>query len=157
MPSPQKASFLLCVTWSVTRVCPLTLLIYKQFVIGPSEYLPPIFKVSWVAVPANLGLRVVFQASCLPWMDWSGCRGAAVHADIRSHPSGSSAIQPLVASEESWYRQFFNHYFILFCTIIVRENTACKNATVLFNRLKQVSSQAAVLANLTSKMLFSWT
>ena len=42
-------------TWSVTRVCPLTLLIYKQFVIGPSEYLPLIFKVSWVAAPANLG------------------------------------------------------------------------------------------------------
>lgn len=34
---------------------------------------------------------------------------------------------------------------------------ACKNAAVLFNRLKQVSSQAAVLADLTSKMLFSWT
>ena len=31
-----------------------------------------------------------------------------LHADVRSHLSGSSAIQPLAAIEESWYRIFFS-------------------------------------------------
>ena len=34
-------------------------------------------------------------------MDWSGCKSAPLHADIRSHLAGSSAIQPLAAGQES--------------------------------------------------------
>ena len=30
-----------------------------------------------------------------------------LYADVRSHLSGSSAIQPLAASEESWHRSSF--------------------------------------------------
>ena len=40
-------------------------------------------------------------------MDWSGCKIAPLHADVRSHLSGSSAIQPLAASEESWHHLFY--------------------------------------------------
>ena len=29
-----------------------------------------------------------------------------LYADVRSHPSGSSATQPLAASEESWHHMF---------------------------------------------------
>ena len=32
---------------------------------------------------------------------------APLHDDVRSHLSGSSAIQPLAASEESWHRYYF--------------------------------------------------
>ena len=46
-------------------------------------------------------------ARCDQNMDWSGCKSAPLHADVRSHLSGSSAIQPLAASEESWHRIFF--------------------------------------------------
>ena len=38
---------------------------------------------------------------------WSGCKSAPLHADVRSHLSGSSAIQPLASSEESWHRIYF--------------------------------------------------
>ena len=40
-------------------------------------------------------------------MDLSGCNSAPLHADVRSHFSGSYAIQPLAANEESWHRLFF--------------------------------------------------
>ena len=40
-------------------------------------------------------------------MDWSGSKSAPLHADVRSHLSGSSAIQLLAASEESWHSLFF--------------------------------------------------
>ena len=53
-------------------------------------------------------------ARCDQNMDWSGCKSAPLYADVRSRPSGSSTIQPLAASEESWHRIFFfnpNHYF----------------------------------------------
>ena len=51
-------------------------------------------------------------------MNRSGCKSAplpALHADVRSHLSGSSVIQPLAASEESWYRFFllFLFFFLL--------------------------------------------
>ena len=45
-------------------------------------------------------------------MDWSGCKGAPLHADDQSHLSGSSAIQPLAASGESWHGIYI--YFLLF-------------------------------------------
>ena len=53
-------------------------------------------------------------ARCDQNMNWSGCKSAPLYADVRSRLSGSSAIQPLAASEESWHRIFFfnpNHYF----------------------------------------------
>ena len=37
-------------------------------------------------------------------------RCSPLHGDVRSHLSGSSTIQPLAASEESWHRLFF--YFL---------------------------------------------
>ena len=46
-------------------------------------------------------------ARCDQNMDWSGCKSAPLHADVRSHLSGSSAIQPLASSEESWHRIYF--------------------------------------------------
>ena len=46
-------------------------------------------------------------ARCDQHMDWRGCEGAPLHADVRSHLSCSSAIQQLAASEESWHRLFF--------------------------------------------------
>ena len=47
-------------------------------------------------------------ARCDQNMDWSGCKSAPLHADVRSHLSGSSAIQPLAASEERWHNIFFS-------------------------------------------------
>ena len=38
--------------------------------------------------------------------NYAGTIGKSL-ADVRSHLSGSSAIQPLAASEESWHRIFF--------------------------------------------------
>ena len=49
-------------------------------------------------------------ARCDQHMDWRGCKSAPLHADVRSHLSGSSEIQPLAASEESWHRLFFNFF-----------------------------------------------
>ena len=40
-------------------------------------------------------------------MDGSGCKSVPLHADVRSHLSGSSANQPSAASEKSWHRIFF--------------------------------------------------
>ena len=37
-------------------------------------------------------------------MDWNGCKSAPLHADVQSQLSGSSAIQPLAASQKSWHR-----------------------------------------------------
>ena len=55
------------------------------------------------------------RAKCDQNMDWSGCKSASLNADVRSCLSGSSAIQPLAASEESWHRLFFIYlYFNLF-------------------------------------------
>ena len=51
-------------------------------------------------------------------MDWSGCKSAPLHADVRSHLSGSSAIQPLAASEKSWHRLFI---IIIIIIIIIYE------------------------------------
>ena len=34
------------------------------------------------------------------YMDWSGSKSAPSYADVRSHLSGSSEIQPLAAREE---------------------------------------------------------
>ena len=39
-------------------------------------------------------------------MDYSGCKSAPLHADVQSHLSVSSAIQPLAASEISWHGLF---------------------------------------------------
>ena len=49
-------------------------------------------------------------ARCDQNMDWSDCKSAPLHADIRSHLYGSSATQPLAASEESWHRKYI--YFL---------------------------------------------
>ena len=38
---------------------------------------------------------------------------APLHDDVRSHLSGSSAIQPLAASEESWHRYYFIFFYII--------------------------------------------
>ena len=46
-------------------------------------------------------------ARCDQNMDSSGSKSAPLHADVRSHLSGSSAIQLLAASEESWHSLFF--------------------------------------------------
>ena len=46
-------------------------------------------------------------ARCDQNMDWSGSKSAPLHADVRSHLSGSSAIQLLAASEESWHSLLF--------------------------------------------------
>ena len=43
------------------------------------------------------------QARCDQNMDGSGCKSAPLHADVQSHLSGSSAIQPFAASGESWH------------------------------------------------------
>ena len=45
-------------------------------------------------------------ARCDQNMDWSCCKSVPLHADVRSHLSVSSAIQPLAASEKSWHRSF---------------------------------------------------
>ena len=50
-------------------------------------------------------------ARCDQHMDWRGCKSAPLHADVRSHLSGSSEIQPLAASEESWHRLFFKFFY----------------------------------------------
>ena len=54
-------------------------------------------------------------ARCDRNIDWSGCKSAPLQADVRSHLSGSSAIQPLAASEERWHRSFFNFIFLFIC------------------------------------------
>ena len=46
-------------------------------------------------------------ARCDQNMDWSVCKSLPLQADVRSHLSGSSAIQPLAASEERWHSIFF--------------------------------------------------
>jgi len=33
-----------------------------------------------------------------------------IHADIRSHLSGSSVIQPFAASEERWHPRYHHHH-----------------------------------------------
>ena len=43
-------------------------------------------------------------AKCDQNMDLNGCKSAPLHTDVRSHFSGSSAIQPLATSEKSWHR-----------------------------------------------------
>ena len=49
-------------------------------------------------------------ARCDQNMDWSGCKSAPLHADVLSHLPGSSTIQPLAASDESWHRLYFYFY-----------------------------------------------
>ena len=44
------------------------------------------------------------ERGCDQNMDWNGCKSAPLHADVRFHLSGSSAIQPFTASEESSHR-----------------------------------------------------
>ena len=61
-------------------------------------------------------------ARCDQNMDWSGCKSAPLHADVRSHLSGSSTIQPLAASEESWHRCFF------FCFFFFNPCPSCANS-----------------------------
>ena len=51
-------------------------------------------------------------------MDWSGCKSAPLQADVRSHLSGSSAIQPLAASGESWHRLFIYLFIYLFIFMV---------------------------------------
>ena len=45
--------------------------------------------------------------TCDQNMDWSGCKSAPLHAEVQSHLSGSTAIQPLAAGEGSWHCNFF--------------------------------------------------
>ena len=49
-------------------------------------------------------------ARCDQHMDWRGCESAPLHDDVRSHPSCSSVIQQLAASEESWLPLFFKFF-----------------------------------------------
>ena len=53
-------------------------------------------------------------ARCDQNMDWSDCKSAPLHADVRSNLSVSSAIQPLAASEERWHRLFIYLSIYLF-------------------------------------------
>ena len=58
-------------------------------------------------------------AKCDQNVDWSGCKSAPSHADVRSHLAGSSAIQPLAASEESWYRLFFYLFIFIYVFLVM--------------------------------------
>ena len=51
-------------------------------------------------------------ARCDQNVDWSSCKSAPLHADIRYHLSGSSAIHPLAVSEESGHRLSTSVYYL---------------------------------------------
>ena len=53
-------------------------------------------------VPSSVWLGAVWSKHGLKC-----CKSAPLYADVRSHLSGSPAIQPLAASEESWHRLVF--------------------------------------------------
>ena len=70
--------------------------IWPRFFVGPDVM------VYLTCAVIGLGGRGVIKT----WTE-SGCKSAPLHADVRSHLSGSSAIQPLAASEESWKNRIF--------------------------------------------------
>ena len=53
-------------------------------------------------------------ARCDQNIDWGGSKSVPLHADVWSHLSVSSAIQPLAASEESWHHLFYFYLIYLF-------------------------------------------
>ena len=47
---------------------------------------------------------------------------APLHADVRCHLSGSSAIQPLAASEDSCHLRYYNYDYDDMAAILVFQN-----------------------------------
>ena len=84
-------------------------------------------------------VTVYLTCACHHWSGWarcdqnvdlSGSNSARLLADVPSHLSGSSAIQPLAASEESCHRVFFwllflYLFFVFFKLFSLREFESC--------------------------------